>query len=162
MLDKRALLIVGISMVLLLGYLLWSQKAKFESDILMYPQVSQQSLVPLSPKVLGERLRIVGYLDVRLQQDENLLLALLPNNAFDALNLREARGIGSDLISTSELEYPSVRTECIGSFVEIDGVPRQQHGGLAISLIYSVRRISVGEEVEECLLNKPGPGSIVE
>lgn len=162
MLGKKGVLLSLVLMVAIAVIFVWVYSHRKSDVALMYPQISQQSLVPLTQQVLQSRMKIIGYLDVRLQSEMGTLLALLPNSSYKELNLAEARGVGSDLISTSELEYPAVDPGCIGKFVEIDGVPIQQNGGLAISRIYSIRNVSLGEETTECLTNKPKPSSLAQ
>lgn len=122
-------------------------------DLLLYHQLTPDSLVSMTPYVVGSDQETVGVLVKRWQDEDRASFALLPGKSWLDVDLEKAPSIGVRLISTIEAEFPDVLEECTGKFVVVYGVPKQHVGTLALVDIYSIQLVEVGFDEVECLRN---------
>lgn len=124
-----------------------------QGNLLLYHQLTPDSLVSMTPFVVGSDQETVGVLVKRWQDEDRASFALLPGKSWLDVNLNKAPFIGVRLISTIEAEFPDILEECTGKFVVVYGVPEQHVGTLALVDIYSIQLVEAGLDEMECLRN---------
>lgn len=122
-------------------------------NLLLYHQLTPDSLVSMTPYVVGSDQETVGVLAERWSDEDGALYVLLPGKSWLDVDLKKTPFIGVELISTSEAEFPEVLEECIGKFVVVYGVPKHQFVNLGLIDIFSIQLVEVGFDNVECLRN---------